>query len=775
MTNVDIIANSCPTLSTIIQFAEAAPGFAEAAPDPQSASGAMVKFRALGPVEAVVAGQLADLGAPKQRALLALLVSRVGEPVAVDVMLEELWAGQPPPSAMTSLQAYVANLRRVLEPDRAPRTPATVLRTHNRGYLLNSRVVEVDVHRFGEHATAGWQAWERGEPRQALTEFEAGLSLWRGQAYAEMADATYVVPEVARLEELRLSVAEGRCAALLAVGAHELAVAELEAFTQAYPLREYGCELLSLALYRAGRQADALAVLRTNRQRLAEELGIDPRPALTQLEHQILNQATALDWQPASAAEPRSSKDLRPPAESGDLPPHDVTEVHKGWLLTIPIERDEIRDVSGKAVLPPGYEDAGAVLTKHRVVVLADEPGAGRRTAALALLERHCGGSLRFCRIETDGDRPTVARLPLHHRHAFLLDLNDEETDVPDEEFGRALRTEHAARLQAAQSYLVITVTPQIWTACAGTEDITVCPGRPDSRAVCERHLRVAGDLDDRIPWLDMPGIKDLLKPGSRPSDMARLAFEIATAPDTDSGRREVVNKHTNWRGAVHELFAKNPTPADRAFAVAAAALDNSPAYLVLEAADTLLEKLGGSVPAASALAGEPLSKRLEKINADPDNDVVCVSGKQRDLDHAILLHVWDQWPRCRGALLNWLADPLPPGTQHQRTIYAKLANVMFRLAAEREPAPVMEALRQWWTRPERREHVVGIISAALTHHRIGDQVRHRLYGWAKQSGDSDLAYTIADILAGKQHGIALTRLKHLAAVEDQAVSGTVE
>jgi DNA-binding SARP family transcriptional activator len=255
----------------------------------------MVEFRALGPLEAVVGDRLVELGAPKQRALLALLVSQVGQPVGVDLMREALWAGPPPPSAVTSLQAHVANLRRVLEPQRAPRTPATVLRTHPPGYLLDSRVVDVDVRWFGERARAGRQAWDRGDPQQALAEFEAGLALWRGPAYAEMANADCVAPEVARLEELRLSVVEGRCAALVAVGAYEVAVAELKAFVQAHPLREYGYELLSLALYRTGRQADALAVLRDLRTRLAEELGIDPKPALQQLEREILNQDPALD------------------------------------------------------------------------------------------------------------------------------------------------------------------------------------------------------------------------------------------------------------------------------------------------------------------------------------------------------------------------------------------------------------------------------------------------------------------------------------------------
>ncbi|MFG1811947.1 BTAD domain-containing putative transcriptional regulator [Streptomyces sp. NPDC049040] len=294
-------------------FAAVAPGRAEdvrrateRAPQVPPPPRPLVEFRALGPIEAVVEGRLVDLGAPKQRALLALLVSKVGQPVAVDMIVEELWSGNPPPSAIASLQAYVANLRRVLEPGRAPRTPPTVLRTYERGYLLDSRVVAVDVHCFSESAVAGWQALDWGDPQFAVHEFETALALWRGQAYVEVADAAYVRPDVARLEELRLSVVEGRCTALLAAGAHEIAVAELEAFVQAHPLREYGCELLSLALYRAGRQADALAVLRTNQRRLADELGIDPRPALQLLEKQILNQVPSLDWRPHPRAVAKS-------------------------------------------------------------------------------------------------------------------------------------------------------------------------------------------------------------------------------------------------------------------------------------------------------------------------------------------------------------------------------------------------------------------------------------------------------------------------------------
>lgn len=331
-------------------------------PERPSAPPLPVKLRALGPVEAVVADRLVDLGAPKQRALLALLVSQTGRPVAVDVIVEALWAGHPPPSARTSLQAYVANLRRVLEPDRAPRTRATVLRTSPQGYLLDSHAIDTDVQLFGERATAGWEAWDRGDARQALSQFEAGLALWRGQAYAEVADATYVTPEVARLEELRLSVAEARCAALLAVGAHEVAVAELEAFTQAHPLREYGCELLSLALYRAGRQADALGVLRTIQKRLAEELGVDPRPALRNLEREILNQDSALDWHPTPAAVAAATSP--PPVAASDP-------------LPAPTDSDLL--VGREAAVGQLAEAlAAAAAGRGQVVTVSGQPGIGK-------------------------------------------------------------------------------------------------------------------------------------------------------------------------------------------------------------------------------------------------------------------------------------------------------------------------------------------------------------------------------------------------------------
>jgi DNA-binding SARP family transcriptional activator len=341
-----------------------------------------VELRALGPVEAVVNGGLVDLGPPKQRVLFALLVSRVGRPVAVDVLLEQLWAGDPPAAAMTSLLAYVSNLRRVLEPHRAPRAPATVLLTRAPGYLLDSGGAEFDVDRFSGHATAGREALRRGDPQRALSEFDAGLGLWRGQAYADVRDAAWVAPEITRLEELRLVVVEGRCAAQTELGDHEVAVAELEAHVAAYPLREHSCGLLALALYRAGRQADALAVLRATRTRLAEELGIDPGIALQCLERDILTQARILDWPASVLPRPVAAAVTVTPASATGLAPTEEQDVFVG--------REAVLQRLISAV-------AGVAGGRGRVVLVAGEPGIGktgllRRFAELAGVPVAWGG-----------------------------------------------------------------------------------------------------------------------------------------------------------------------------------------------------------------------------------------------------------------------------------------------------------------------------------------------------------------------------------------------
>ncbi|WP_433051246.1 ATP-binding protein [Dactylosporangium sp. CS-033363] len=248
-------------------------------------------LRVLGPFEvADDAGETVDLGGPRQRAVLALLLTARGDVVSVDRMIEDLWRGEAPPRAIASLQAYVSNLRRILEPGRERRAPARLLVSAPPGYAIRLPAECVDAWRF-EHLLAEARAALPDDPQRARVRLRAGLQLWRGDALAEFAAEPWAQPEVARLEELRLAARELLLDATLRTGAAAEAVAEAELLTRQAPLREESWRLLALALWRSGRQADALAALRRARAMLAEELGLDPGAALLELEASILGGA----------------------------------------------------------------------------------------------------------------------------------------------------------------------------------------------------------------------------------------------------------------------------------------------------------------------------------------------------------------------------------------------------------------------------------------------------------------------------------------------------
>ncbi|HEU5027084.1 MAG TPA: BTAD domain-containing putative transcriptional regulator [Spirillospora sp.] len=251
----------------------------------------MVRIRVLGAFEAEVAGVRAALGGPRQRAVLALLVAARGEVVPVDRMIEDLWRGEPPAQAVTSLQAYVSNLRKLLEPGRPPRAPARVLVSAAPGYALRLPDEAVDAWHFAALARDPGRAAE-------------ALALWRGPAFAEFADEEWARAEIGHLDGLRLAARERHVAALLRAGDAAAAVPEAELLTRDEPLREEGWRLLALALWGAGRQADALAALREVRAMLAAELGLDPTPALADLETAILQQRTGAFDLPAPAPIP---------------------------------------------------------------------------------------------------------------------------------------------------------------------------------------------------------------------------------------------------------------------------------------------------------------------------------------------------------------------------------------------------------------------------------------------------------------------------------------
>ncbi|MEO3853677.1 BTAD domain-containing putative transcriptional regulator [Acrocarpospora sp. B8E8] len=272
----------------------------------------MVRIRVLGQLAAEVAGHPVDLGTSLQRAVVARLVSAAGHIVSTDRFIDDLWQGQAPPKALGALQVYVSNLRRVLEPGRLPRTPATVLVSAPPGYRLQLDPDAVDAWRFPRLIDEAVRVLNVGEPATAIKRIDEALSLWTGSPYAEFAGEEWAVAEAAQLEELKLVAVEYRAEAGLALGGHAAAVPDLERHVAAHPLRENAVRLLALSYYRAGRQGEALAVIRRTRETLADELGVDPGPALRTLEGDILAQTETLQLTPPPVRPKRAAAPAAP-------------------------------------------------------------------------------------------------------------------------------------------------------------------------------------------------------------------------------------------------------------------------------------------------------------------------------------------------------------------------------------------------------------------------------------------------------------------------------
>ncbi|MFD0445781.1 BTAD domain-containing putative transcriptional regulator [Streptomyces indonesiensis] len=252
-----------------------------------------VGFGVLGPVvawDADTDGRAIALKGPRHRAVLARLIVARRRVVPVSRLIEDLWA-EPPPGAVGAVRTFVAALRRALEPQRPPRTPARLLVTEGPGYALRADPDAVDAWRFEQDVSAAATL----PPDGALPRLEEALSRWRGPAYAEFADEGWARGERSRLAELRLHAVERQAEARLALGRAAEAVPDLEAHLAEHPWREGAWRALALALYRTGRQGDALAVLRRARTLLVEQLGVDPGPELRRLETDILGQAPHLD------------------------------------------------------------------------------------------------------------------------------------------------------------------------------------------------------------------------------------------------------------------------------------------------------------------------------------------------------------------------------------------------------------------------------------------------------------------------------------------------
>jgi DNA-binding SARP family transcriptional activator/pimeloyl-ACP methyl ester carboxylesterase len=304
-----------------------------------------MEFRLLGPLEVLDGDTSVALGPPKQRALLARLLLAEGRTVAVDQFVDDLWGGDVPDSAVKMIQIHVSHLRRLL--------PAGMLLTRAPGYALEIDSAALDIVRFTRLRERGRAASASGDPAGAAALLTEALELWRGPALGEFSEP-FAVVERAHLEEQHLACREDRVEAELALGRHADLVGELEMLVRGHPLRERLRGQLMLALYRSGRQAEALESYRQFRASLDEELGIEPSPALRELERRILQQDPQLSG-PRAAPTSVPSLPEHPDVNyvtSGDVSiayqvigdgPLDIVLVH-GWVCTFAAgwEREQI-------------------------------------------------------------------------------------------------------------------------------------------------------------------------------------------------------------------------------------------------------------------------------------------------------------------------------------------------------------------------------------------------------------------------------------------------
>ncbi|MET8653661.1 BTAD domain-containing putative transcriptional regulator [Nocardia aurea] len=561
----------------------------------------MVRIRVLGALTAADERGELDLGGPRQRGVLARLLVARGEVVPVDRLIDDLWRGEPPPRALGALQAYVSNLRRLLEPRRPPRAPATILISRAPGYALRLATEAVDAWHFDADLEA---VGRQDDSRDRMRTLEGALTLWRGPAYAAFAEESWATAEAARLEQLRLGARERLAAVLLELGEAERAAVEAEMLCREHPLREEAWRLTALARYRAGRQADALSALRQARDVLASELGIDPGPALARLEADILAQRIPL-------AENMIS--------SGEAPAVAVESVRRSGADP---------GFFGRTVELAALHEAAAG-TGARTATVVGEAGSGKST-----LLRHFGDTLR-----ASGYRVVLGRCP-------------EDDTAPSAwawvEVLRALVREHGpGEFAPAMASLL--------TDGGGGQDADSAHGRfLLHRAVCGYLTAVAVAAPSVILLDDLhradaetaalltavaTQVPGLIVIGYRPDEVPP-ALADALAGLATTVRARVRLSGLNVEDSAHLITAMTGSaPADAVVATLHGRTGGNPFYLIEVA--RLLQSEGEVVAASDIPEGvrDVLRRRLSRLPATGVALLRLAAVIGREFDVAVLVH----------------------------------------------------------------------------------------------------------------------------------------
>ncbi|WP_371665579.1 MULTISPECIES: BTAD domain-containing putative transcriptional regulator [unclassified Streptomyces] len=370
------------------------------APQQEAADGADLRFAVLGPVRAWRGGKTLPSGSPQQRALLTALLLRGGRTATASELIDAIWGEDPPSQALAAVRTYASRLRKVLDPQ--------TLVSDAGGYAIRTRRGALDLTVAQELAAEADKARATCDRAQARTLLNKALGLWDGEALASV-PGPYAEYQRSRLEEWRLQLTETRLDLDLEVGCHAEAVSELTALTAAHPLRERLRELLMIALYRSGRQAEALAVYADTRRLLADELGVDPRPELSQLQQRIL----------------RADEELARPADEPAPAPAPVRPAQ--LPATVP-------DFTGRAsfVRELGDRLATAEGSVMAVSALAGIGGVGKTTLAVHVAHQarqHFPDGQLYVDLQGAGARAAEPETVLG---AFLRALGTADSAIPD-------------------------------------------------------------------------------------------------------------------------------------------------------------------------------------------------------------------------------------------------------------------------------------------------------------------------------------------------------
>lgn len=526
----------------------------------------MLEFRILGPLEVADDGQALSLGGAKQRALLAVLLLHRGETVSTDRLIDDLWGERAPASALKSVQVYVSHLRKLVGPE--------ALLTQGRGYRLAVSPEQVDAERFEELAAAGRRALEAGDAERGSRTLREALALWRGPALADLAYEAFAQADVRRLDEARLGAVEDRADADLALGRHQQLVGELEALVREHPLRERLQGQLMLALYRSGRQADALDRFREARGALRDELGLEPGPELRELERAILDHDPELKAPPRPAPPVAALRRRRAGA---------LLLATGGAALAAVVVAAALSESDGSSVDVAPNSVAVVALDSNEVVddvPVGSDPGVVDADPDAVWVVNTGDATVSQLDPESRELAATVAPstavsgMAADEKGVWASNVRKGVVARIDPALRRVDRTVRLGPVAVFGSDVgpVATGAASVWAGTANgsiaridperltLEDTIIVGNEPSAIAVGEHGVWVADDLDDTVTRIDPAtgGVIATIPVGLRPGAIAVGAGSIwVTQPFDDSIAR--IDPHTN---AVADSVAVGKAPA---------------------------------------------------------------------------------------------------------------------------------------------------------------------------------------------------------------------